>query len=33
VDNQYFDAVDDITDPEAKTFIKDAIAEWQARQG
>jgi hypothetical protein len=33
VDDQYFDFVDDITDPEAKAFIKQSIQEWQERQG
>jgi hypothetical protein len=33
VDNDYYDFVDDITDPAAKAFIKQTIAEWQERQG
>lgn len=33
VDEHYFDFVDDITDPEAKAFIKQTIQEWQERQG
>lgn len=33
VDNEYYDFVDDVADPEAKAFIKEAIAEWQERQG
>jgi hypothetical protein len=33
VDDQYFDFVDDITDPEAKAFVKQSIQEWQERQG
>jgi hypothetical protein len=33
VDDEYYDFVDDIADPEAKAFIKQSIQEWQDRQG
>lgn len=33
VDDNYYDFVDDIADPEAKAFIKQSIQEWQERQG
>jgi hypothetical protein len=32
VDSQFFEAVDDITEPDVQAFLKAAIAEWQERQ-
>ena len=32
VDNQYFEAVDEIADPDIRAFIQSAIQEWQSRQ-
>lgn len=32
VDREYFDSVADISDPEVRAFIAEAIEEWQARQ-
>jgi hypothetical protein len=32
VDDQYYEAVDEIADPETRAFVKTVIAEWQERQ-
>ena len=32
VGNLYYDAVDDVEDPNVRAFLKEAIAEWQERQ-
>jgi hypothetical protein len=32
VDNSYFDAVGDVSDPEIRAFLSATIEEWQERQ-